>query len=177
MAAKPKKGRRTGPYASSDDNARRVLTGAAPSECVPTADPFDRAHCVRGGDLMNRFVPAADIETGRPTRNLTAKPRLYPRCYMTGAGVSTDSMWDRWWLKCLWLQQQGVELGGTSRSSIEVIETAMQSGVGKRERLRDLLHQRTRQRVTRRQAELERQASELLRQDRDRRRGGADDDR
>lgn len=172
MAAK-KKGRRTGPYAMSDDNARTVLTnartvltGAAPSQCVETTDPFDRAHVVRDGGLMSRFVPAADIETGRPTRNLKAHPRLYPRCYITASGVSTDSMFDRWWLKCLWLRDQGVELGGTSRSSIEVIATAMKSGVGRKERLRDLLHQRTRQKVTKAQAALERQASELLERDR-----------
>lgn len=161
-AAKKSKGRRTGPYASSDDNGRTVLTGAAPSRCVATSDPFDRAHTTRDGGLMNRFLPAADIESGKPTRNLQASPRLYPPCYMTGQGISTDSMWDRWWLKCLWLKQQGVELGGTSRSSIEVIETAMQSGVGRKERLRDLLHQRTKQRITRRQADLERQGSALL---------------
>lgn len=92
------------PRAAGVANARRILAGRdlerLPkrsrvrvvwlSSLVATADPHDRAHAVRSASGL--LVPAG--VGGRPTPGLLARPRLYPRCYMTGAGVSVESVYD-----------------------------------------------------------------------------------
>lgn len=74
-------------------NSRRAMT------CVPrddwgtlrtTSDPYDRSHSTRDGAML---IPAGVTVRGveRPTPGLNAKPRLYPECYMTGAGYSFET--------------------------------------------------------------------------------------
>lgn len=64
-------------------NLRVHLTCGGYETCVPTRDPSDRAHAVRGPDglLSAREVP-------------NARPRMYPPSQMTNAGVSWDSAFD-----------------------------------------------------------------------------------
>ncbi len=81
-------------------NSRRAMTCVPPddwSRLQATRDPFDRAHSVRD-DATNMLVPAA-TRRGRSVavnKDLRAVPRLYPKCYMTSAGVSFETAYE--WL-------------------------------------------------------------------------------
>lgn len=67
-------------------NSDEYLTCGPREACVPTRDPADRAHSMRGGDGMLLASTA---------RSPLGRPRKYPACCLTTAGVSHDSMFDR----------------------------------------------------------------------------------
>ena len=67
-------------------NSDEYLTFARGEDCLPTRDLSDRAHSMRGGD-GKLLASTAGATIGRPRR--------YPACCMTTAGVSHDSMFDR----------------------------------------------------------------------------------
>jgi hypothetical protein len=67
-------------------NSDEYLTFARGDDCLPTRDLSDRAHSMRGGD-GKLLASTAGATIGRPRR--------YPACCMTTAGVAHDSMFDR----------------------------------------------------------------------------------
>ena len=67
-------------------NTDEYLTFARLDDCVPTRDLADRAHKMKGAD-GKLIASTAGATIGRPRR--------YPPCCMTTAGVSHDSMFDR----------------------------------------------------------------------------------
>lgn len=76
-------------------NSKRAMTCVARddwSRLRPTRDPFDRAHGIRD-DANNMLKPAGITIRGKsfPNPEVTGAPRLWPLCYMTGAGVSFET--------------------------------------------------------------------------------------
>lgn len=67
-------------------NTDEYLTFARLDDCVPTRDLADRAHKMKGAD-GKLIASTAGATIGRPRR--------YPPCCMTTAGVAHDSMFDR----------------------------------------------------------------------------------
>lgn len=81
-------------------NTAVVLCRAGPGvPLVSTLDPFDRAHGVLdAASGMNKLLPAVRSDhRGRAVGKPIAQsvPRRYPASYMTGYGVSMDSVYDR----------------------------------------------------------------------------------
>lgn len=76
------------------DNRRTVLTGAAEKDCVPTADPFDRAHNMRDG--AGRLLSGA-VEAGpqcyKPRQG--TRPRLYHASQLVAREYERKVTYDR----------------------------------------------------------------------------------
>lgn len=96
---KPKKAarRRPGPPPTRYTNAQVVMTFASEAACEETTDPWDRAHRVMMS--FGGLQPAAVERGGRVVWVLaSARPRMYPPCYMVGpdgARVSFESAFER----------------------------------------------------------------------------------
>lgn len=139
------------------------LTCGGHAEAVPTRDPFDMAHGVRDGFGM--LVPAAIRREGHIVLNRLvrhARPRRYHPSQMTSSGVGVDSMFDAWWESVKRLAYAGV-LTTAHADHARALEAAESSARSAGIRLRDILHQRTRQDLTPEETAAEREASRILR--------------
>lgn len=163
---------RAGPYSHSADNAKLVLTGCVAKTAIPTRDPFDRAHLTPDG--MGMLLPAGlRSDDGRPDRVnplVAGRPRRYhqSQCvavkvnetgHLTGVGM--DSMWDGWWERVGELHAAGITVMGRGPSQAEVLYD-LNERAGDRMRLRDILHPKVHQKVTREQRALEKAANRLI---------------
>lgn len=159
-----------GPYLYSDANARRVLTGAKQSECLPTHDPYDRAHVQR--DAFGLLTPSAHRsgEHDCLSRGVVSKPRLYHASQMVtcvdaegvASRIGVDSSFDGWAEAHKNLSREGITLGAQPMRQAEAaawLDNRLNGNI----RLRDMLEPRTRQRQSAGEKALEDQASDLLR--------------
>lgn len=163
------------------DNLRQVLTGedigrglrkrdrraaraAFEDACRETDDPFDAAHNDR-----DRKDGAFYLEQGRggvPRFGLLDRPRRrYHESQMVGTGpvrVGVDSAFDAMAERARRLEGEGISAGriGAVQTGLlaELLDARLPRGV----RLRDVLHQETRQALTVREAALEREAGRWL---------------
>lgn len=170
---RPPAAKKTKRYAHCGDNAKIILTGAPRAATRETADLFDAAH--EAYDGFGMLLPAArTMPDGRavPTPGLRAARRRYHPSQLVGrpgAEVGIDSAFDAWSRAVAALAAQGVKLSGGWDGG-GMIEKVLGAGRGRARddiRLRDILHQRTRQRgLTADEARLERLASIMLRRSR-----------
>ena len=158
------------PYVHGQDNGRVVLT-AQESQVGwwATRDHSARPHTAR--DAWGRLIPSAradDDGHARPNPDVRhAKPRKYPPSSIAGNGVAYDSAFDEWHEARRRLAAQGIELGGhghTMAAAVGALESRRKDSI----RLRDVIEQKTRTRATRTEIELDREATRLLQQARDR---------
>lgn len=158
-------GRRSAPSRLPLENEREVLVADAAAAMVPTADPFDRAHAVRGVDGLLR--PAAVELDGRVLVAVRhARPRRYPRAQTVtryGAGgrpvvLGADSAFDDLYRRAEELARSGVGEFAEALGAIRVGErcAGMPEGVGGRSR------RRVHCRLTAEEARLEAEADRLL---------------
>lgn len=163
------------PYVHGQDNGRVVLTAQdlsakdAQANLVATKDPADRAHTTR--DAFGLLVPSALLDDdghARPNPDVRhAKPRKYPPSSIAGNGVAYDSAFDEWHEARRRLAAQGIELGGhghTMAAAVGALESRRKDSI----RLRDVIEQKTKTRATRAEIQLDREATRLLQQARDR---------
>ena len=160
------------------DNGKIVLTGAADDgTLVSTIDPDDLAHLVRQrlcadhGPMTPFNSRLADPDMVRLAD--TATPRRYHRSQVTSRGMPYDSMYDHAAAVAARLQRDlGIDLGWRTcyprcpRVVVAAATTAdrarLFAGLTARQ-TRDLVTPKTRQRCTRREAELSAMADALIR--------------
>jgi hypothetical protein len=157
-------------FAHSGGNSREVLTVETSGAVYTTSDPHDRAHDSK--DPFGQLHPAAD-PTGKLTLGVQSRPRRYNRSqvvvYLAARkgkaigprAIGVDSMYDGWARAYRKLAAAGVMLGKFVEGSkaAAMADAMLPRGV----ELRDVLHQRTRTRMSPKELELERAASALLR--------------
>lgn len=155
---------------------------AAALGLVASGDAHDRAHGQR--DYTGQYlVPAA--KDGRLVKGVASRARLYHKSQVWRKIVShqgvvvevipmgMDSSFDGWWEMYRELSAAGIPLGGIrySHQEVDVFRRDLYMPLDVKERaarrVRDALHQRTVQELSKEELELERKASAILRRARE----------
>ncbi|HQX80403.1 MAG TPA: hypothetical protein PKW63_01535 [Vicinamibacterales bacterium] len=125
-------------------NSTVVLTHVAESACIPTADPYDRAHNVNDGSLDRMLLPNARKSRYRPASPLMgSKPRKYHPSQLNSHGVAADSSFD--WLYKAQKRLEGVPGIGSQdcRTSVASVRDRVLAQMGGDRPIRNAIQRRT----------------------------------
>ncbi len=122
-----------------------VLTHVAESACVPTADPYDRAHNVHDGSLDKMLFPNAWRRSRfqKASPFIGSKPRKYHRSQLNSHGVAADSSFD--WLHEAQQRLEGIPGIGSqdNHTTVASVRDYTLAKIGGKSRLRDMVQRRT----------------------------------